>query len=70
MREKPESVESWDKYRSGNRVVKAKRLSSGNWMISGLDGTDRRAITHDTFQKLYERLPNDYQGDRQTRPRT
>ena len=58
---KADNPRDWEKYRYGNRVFRAKRLTSGNWMVSNDEGTEKRAITHDEFQNNYERLPNEFQ---------
>jgi len=47
----------------GRRLFKARRLSSGNWLLVETNGMSRRTITHADFTRGYERTPrNDRQA--------
>lgn len=57
----------WDKFRFGYRIYRCKRLTTGNWNVTNDEGTESRTVTHEEFLKHYERLPEEFQDDRQTR---
>lgn len=46
--------------RYGHRLYRAKRLSSGNWLILDPANKDRRTITNGEFLANYERVPEQH----------
>ena len=57
-----EDILTWDKFRFGNRVVRAKRMTSGNWQVTNDQHTEVRAVTHEEFIHHYERVPDSHQS--------
>lgn len=54
----------WINVRFGHRVLKAKRLGTGNWRIEeAVGGAHVATVNHGDFLAQYEKLPDDYQVD-------
>jgi hypothetical protein len=51
----------WIRVRSGHRLMRAKRLSTGNWRLEGDDGYYYGTVNNGDFQAHYEKVPAEYQ---------
>lgn len=54
--------DGWVRVRFGHRILRARRLKTGNWHIESETGWPFAVVNNGDFMKDYEKLPADYQG--------